>query len=112
MTQTFREMNLAVFRGEPTAHPLFQPRFEPWYDWQTRFGDMPQAYRDMGIRAMYDELGCSMRYVDYYTGAPLATGARLLEQGGDPQARDGDRACRDLRDAARRADGASRLHRG
>src|SRR5512134_3676346 len=70
MSMTFREMNLAIFRGEPVPHPLFQPRFEPWYDWQMRFGDMPQPYRDMGIRATYDALGCSMRYVDYYTGAP------------------------------------------
>jgi hypothetical protein len=63
-------MNLAIFRREPVPHPLFQPRFEPWYDWQVRFGDMPEAERRMGIRALYDALGCSMRYVDYYTGAP------------------------------------------
>jgi hypothetical protein len=69
---TFREMNLRVFRRQPLPHVLFQPRFEPWYDWQVRFGDMPQRYRDMGIRTVYDELGCSMRYVDYYTGAPSA----------------------------------------
>jgi len=72
MNPTFREMNLAVFRGDPIPHPFFQPRFEPWYDWQTRFGDMPQPYRAMGIRDTYDALGCSMRYVDYYTGAPSA----------------------------------------
>jgi hypothetical protein len=67
---TLREMNLRVFKGESIPHVFFQPRFEPWYDWQLRFGDMPEQYEALGLRGTYRELGCSMRYVDYYTDMP------------------------------------------
>ena len=63
-------MNLRVFQGEPIPHVFFQPRLEPWYDWQCRFGSMPAEYREMGLTGFYDSLGMSMRYVHYYTGAP------------------------------------------
>ncbi|MDX5297915.1 MAG: hypothetical protein LPK85_03085, partial [Gammaproteobacteria bacterium] len=69
-TMTFREMNLAVFRGEPLPHVLFQPRIEPWYDWHRLFNQMPPAYADMTIQAFFDDLDVSMRYVHYYTGMP------------------------------------------
>jgi hypothetical protein len=65
-----RELNLRVFSGDPLDHVFFQPRLEPWYDWQCRFGHMPDEYRDMGLMGFYDALGLSMRYVDYYTGGP------------------------------------------
>ena len=67
---TFREMNRAVFAGEHIPHVFFQPRFEPWYDWQLRAGLMPEAYRELGMIGTYDTLGCSIRYVHYYTGMP------------------------------------------
>jgi len=38
----YREMNLRVFAGEPIPHVFFQPRFEPWYDWQQQFGRLPE----------------------------------------------------------------------
>lgn len=66
----FRDMTLAVFRGEPTPHLLFQPRFEPWIVWHEQFGTLPEELRGLDIRAIYDRVGCSMRYVDYYTGMP------------------------------------------
>lgn len=65
-----RELNLRVFRGEPLHHVFFQPRLEPWYDWQCRFGRMPHSYQQMGLLGFYDALDLSLRYVHYYTGAP------------------------------------------
>jgi hypothetical protein len=67
---SFREMNLRVFQGKPVPHVLFQPRFEPWFDWQLKFGHLPKQYQGKSIRDMYDALGASMRYVHYYTGMP------------------------------------------
>ncbi len=67
---TFRQMNLNVFRGQPIPHVLFQPRLEPWYDWHRMFGCMPEPYREMSLREFIDDLGVSMRYIDYYTGMP------------------------------------------
>lgn len=66
----FREMNLAVFEGKPIPHVLFQPRIEPWFAWHRTFGKLPEQYRRRSIRDLYDELGISMRYVDYYTEMP------------------------------------------
>lgn len=65
-----REMNLSVFAGEPIPHVFFQPRFEPWYDWQKQFGHLPGRFKDKSLREMYDAFGVSMRYVHYYTGMP------------------------------------------
>ena len=70
MTMTFREMNLAVFRGEPLPHVFFQPRFEPWLAWHREFGSLPAAIREMSLPDVYDYVGASMRSVHYYTGQP------------------------------------------
>ncbi len=66
----FRQMNLNVFSGAPIPHVLFQPRFEPWYDWQRQFGHLPERYRDCTLIELYDAFQVSMRYVHYYTGMP------------------------------------------
>jgi len=69
-SMNFRDMNRRVFQGEPIPHVLFQPRFEPWYDWQLKFGHLPSRHRNKSVREMYDALGASMRYIHYYTGMP------------------------------------------
>ena len=67
---TLRQMNLNVFSGEPIPHVFFQPRFEPWFEWHRIFNRLPEKYRDYSLLDLYDEVGASIRYVDYYTGAP------------------------------------------
>jgi hypothetical protein len=67
---TFRQTNLAVFEGAPLPGPFFQPRIEPWFELHRIRGSLPPAYRDMDVLGLYDALGLSMRYVDYYTGQP------------------------------------------
>ncbi len=67
---TFREQNLAVFDRTPYPGVFFQPRIEPWLAWNQQFGDLSPRYREMLPHHLFDDLGCSMRYVDYYTGMP------------------------------------------
>ncbi len=66
----FREMNLRIFQGMRVPHPLFQPRFEPWYAWHQTFHQMPPDYHGLSMRELFDDLHASMRYVHYYTGMP------------------------------------------
>lgn len=67
---TYREMNRRIFERRRVPHVLFQPRFEPWYAWQKLFGTLPPIIEGMSIDQVYDHVGCSMRYVDYYTPNP------------------------------------------
>lgn len=67
---TLRESNLAVFERRPVEGVFFQPRIEPWLAWNKQFGDLSPRYRDLEVRELFDDLGASMRYIDYYTGMP------------------------------------------
>jgi hypothetical protein len=67
---TLREQNLAVFQREPTEGVLFQPRIEPWIEWQNRFNAENFPLKGQSVLEVYDRFGLSMRYVDYYTGQP------------------------------------------
>lgn len=79
---TFREMTLRVFEGKTNPHVLFQPRFEPWFDWQRQFDRLPAEIADLDIAGVFDHLGCSMRYVHYYTPCP-----NPIVQSFDPEVR-------------------------
>lgn len=70
MPMTLREMNLRVFRGEPLPGVFFQPRMEPWYDWQQHYGTLPPELQNLSVRDLYESMGLSMRYMQYYTGIP------------------------------------------
>ncbi|MBC7237054.1 MAG: hypothetical protein H5T69_14535, partial [Chloroflexi bacterium] len=67
---TFREMTLRIFAGQPVPHVLWQPRMEPWFDWHKQFKRLSPPWRDQTVTEFYDALGCSMRYIHYYTGSP------------------------------------------
>ncbi len=66
----FREMNLRVLQGLPVPQVFFQPRFEPWYAWHRTFNVMPEAYQQMSMQELFDDLQVSFRYIHYYTGVP------------------------------------------
>ena len=93
MPMTFREMNLAVFRGEALPHVFFQPRFEPWVDWHRRAGDLPAEIAGLSLPEIYDRVGASMRTVHYYTGQPnpveaaWAGDVKVAEQRSDTEIR-------------------------
>ncbi len=63
-------MNLAVFEGKPLERVFHQPRIEPWWDLHRQRGTLPKEIEGKGIMEVYDHLGVSMRYMQYYTGLP------------------------------------------
>jgi hypothetical protein len=69
-SMTKREMNLRVFDGRPLPHTFFQPRIEPWIDLHKREGTLPETLVGLDMYQAYDALDISMRYVNYFTGAP------------------------------------------
>ena len=79
-SMTFREMNLAVFRGEALPHVFCQPRIEPWLFWQKEFGELPEDLRGLDVREVYERIGASMRYMHYYTGLPSPVTERFSDE--------------------------------
>jgi len=94
---TFREMNLAVFRGDPLPHVFFQPRFEPWVHWHRLFGGLPDELEGLSLPQIYDHVGASMRTVHYYTGQPDPLAAAWTDDVRITRTEDGDlrRTCYD-----------------
>jgi hypothetical protein len=39
---TLKDMNLRSFELKPIPHNVFQPHFEPWFDWHTQFNSLPR----------------------------------------------------------------------
>ncbi len=66
----FRTANLRIFQREAVKQVFFQPRIEPWFHWHRIFNQLPAGYRFDEMTSLFDKLGCSMRYVHYYTGMP------------------------------------------
>jgi hypothetical protein len=58
---TRKELNLAIFEGTADA-VLWQPRLETWIHHHQAEGTMPARFRGMDDLAIYDALGCSVRY--------------------------------------------------
>ena len=46
---SFREMNLAVFRGEDPGGVLWQPRLEYWYDVNKKRGTLPEHLKEASL---------------------------------------------------------------
>lgn len=59
---SFREMNLAVFRGEDPGGVLWQPRLEFWYQANEARGTLPARYRGASLLDVYDDCHASVRY--------------------------------------------------
>ncbi len=59
---TFREMNLAIFRGEDPGRVLWQPRLEFWYAVNQKRGTLPAPLRDASLLDVYDYCHASIRY--------------------------------------------------
>ena len=88
---TFREMNLRVFRREEVPHVFFQPRIEPWLQWQRDLGELAPGFRDEDIREIYRRHGFSMRYMHYGTGQPSPLSASYPDEVKISEERTGDR---------------------
>jgi hypothetical protein len=59
---TFRDMTLAIFRGEDPGHVLWQPRLEFWYAVNQKRGTLPPHLADKSLMAIYDYCQASVRY--------------------------------------------------
>jgi len=64
---TDRERIMRTFRREPLDRVVWQPRLEHWYNYNRKFGSLPEKYREAELFEIYDDLGCSVRYA----GRPL-----------------------------------------
>ncbi len=62
MPTNFRDMILAVYRGEDPHGVVWQPRLEFWYHVNKIRGTLPERYKDATLLDLYDDLGCSVRY--------------------------------------------------
>jgi hypothetical protein len=60
--RSFREMNLAIFRGEDPGGVLWQPRLEFWYDVNRKRGTLPERYAGASLLDLYDDCLASVRY--------------------------------------------------
>ena len=58
----FREMNLAIFRGEDPGGVLWQPRLEYWYDVNKKRGTLPGHLKTASLLDVYDYCHASVRY--------------------------------------------------
>lgn len=59
---SFRDMFLAIFRGEDPGGVLWQPRLEFWYRVNKKRGTLPAHLRDADILDVYDYCHASVRY--------------------------------------------------
>ena len=59
---TFRDMTLAVFRGEDPGHVLWQPRLDFWYHVNKKRGTLPEHLADKSLVEVYDYCLASVRY--------------------------------------------------
>ncbi len=59
---TYRDMDLAIFRGEDPGAVLWQPRLEFWYAVNKKRGTLPEHLRDADILDVYDYCHASVRY--------------------------------------------------
>jgi len=76
MTRNMRELNLKIFEKKAGGKILFQPRIEWWYQWNKTRGTLPEKYKNMSLLEVFDDLGVSIRYYEYYTGLPLTVGVK------------------------------------
>ena len=59
---SFRDMNLAIFRGEDPGGVLWQPRLEYWYDVNKKRGTLPEHLKEASLLDVYDYCHASVRY--------------------------------------------------
>ena len=59
---SFRDMNLAIFRGEDPGGVLWQPRLEYWYDVNKKRGALPEHLKEASLLDVYEYCDASVRY--------------------------------------------------
>ncbi len=59
---SYREMDLAIFRGQDPGRVLWQPRLEFWYAVNRKRGTLPPPLEQASILEVYDYCHASVRY--------------------------------------------------
>ena len=63
MTMNFREEMHKIFRGDPTAKVLWQPRIEHWFGMNKRRGTLPEPFAEGDVFDVYEAIDASIRYL-------------------------------------------------
>jgi len=71
---TKQEINLRIFKKKEIPEVFFQPRIEWWYQYNKVQGTLPERYRKMSLKELFDDLDVSIRYFSYATGLPGTIG--------------------------------------
>jgi len=77
---TKREMNLRIFENKVIPNIFFQPRIEWWYQYNKVRGTLPEKYKKMSLRELFDDLDVSIRYFAYATGLAGAIGMKHTKE--------------------------------
>jgi len=56
-----KELNISIFEGTAKG-VLWQPRLETWISYHRKNGSLPKRFLELDDLAIYDDLGCSVRY--------------------------------------------------
>lgn len=62
MRESWREMILAVFRGEDPQGVVWQPRIDFWFLVNQKRGTLPKRYEGATLLDVHDEVLSSIRY--------------------------------------------------
>jgi hypothetical protein len=58
MVMNFTEILLAQFKGQAPNRPLFMPDFSLWFEWHSKRGTLPEAYRESSLADIASALNC------------------------------------------------------
>jgi hypothetical protein len=54
----FKETLLAQFNGQAPSRPLFMPDLSLWFEWHSKRGTLPEAYRESSLVEIASALNC------------------------------------------------------
>jgi hypothetical protein len=54
----FKEILLAQFKGQTQSRPLFMPDLSLWFEWHSKRGTLPEAYRGSSLADIASALNC------------------------------------------------------
>ena len=58
MAMNFKETLLAQFNGRAPSRPSFMPDLSLWFEWHSKRGTLPEAYRESSLAGIASALNC------------------------------------------------------
>jgi hypothetical protein len=56
--ENFKNTLLAQFKGQAPSHPLFMPDLGLWFEWHSKRGTLPEAYKGSSLADVASALNC------------------------------------------------------